>query len=86
VGERLFRSLHKFTVMFGVRHGSVLAPLLFAVFLDEYKLDRNRFIVVYVDDILLIYPSIVNLENLIYLCERELNWLDMVVNYKNLVV
>ena len=48
--------------------------LLFAVFLDELSdtcnLYRNRFIVVYADDILLIYPSVVNLENLIHLCER----------------
>ena len=65
--------------MFGVRHGSVLAPFLFVVFLDELSdtcnLDRNRFIVVYDDDILLISPSVVNLENLIHLCERELTWL-----------
>jgi len=70
-----------FTVMFGVRQGSVLAPFLFAVFLDELSdtcnLDRNRFVVVYADDILLISPTVVNLENLIHLCERELNWLDV---------
>ena len=51
-----------FTVMFDVRQGSVLAPFLFAVFLDELSdtcnLDRNRFIVVYADD----------LENFIHLC------------------
>ena len=38
-----------FTVIFGVRQGSVLAPFLFAVFLDELSdtcnLDHNRFIV-----------------------------------------
>ena len=71
--------------------GSVLAPFLFAVFLNELSntcnLDSNRFIIVYADDILLISPSVVNLENLIHLCERELNWLDMTINYKkNLVV
>ena len=75
-----------FTVMFGVRQGSVLAPFLFAVFLDELSdtcnLDRNRFVVVYADDILLISPTDVNLENLIHLCERELNWLAMAINYK----
>jgi len=75
-----------FTVMFGVRQGSVLAPFLFAVFLNELSdtcnLDSNRFIIVYADDILLISPSVVNLENLIHLCERELNWLDMTINYK----
>ena len=67
-----------FTVMFGVRQGSVLAPFLIAFFLDELtdtcNLDRNRFIVVYADNILLMSPSVVNLENLIHLCERELNW------------
>ena len=71
--------------MFGVRQGSFLAPFLFAVFLDELSdtcnLDCNRFIVVYADDILLISTSVVNLENLIHLCERELNWLDMAINY-----
>ena len=75
---------------FGVRQSSVLAPFLFAVFLDELSdtcnLDRIRFIVVYSDDILLISPSVVNRENLIHLCERELNWLDMAINYKNIVV
>jgi len=45
-------------------------------------LDRNRFIVVYADDILLISTSVLNLENPIHLCERELNWLDMAINYK----
>ena len=76
------------SVMFGVRQGSVLAPFLFAVFLDELSdtcnLDRNRFIVVYADDILLISPSVVNLKNLIHLCELELNWLDMAINYKKI--
>jgi len=70
-----------FTVMFGVRQGSVLAPFLFAVFVDELSdtcnLDRNRFIVLYAGDILLISPSVVNLENLIHLCDR-----DMAINYK----
>jgi len=58
-----------FTVMFGVRQGSVLAPFLFAVFIDELSdtCNPNRFIVVYADDILLISPSVVNLENLIHL-------------------
>ena len=75
-----------FTVMFGVRQGSVLASFLFAVFLNELSdtcnLDCNRFIVVYADDILLISLSVVNLENLIHLCKWELNWLYMAINYK----
>jgi len=57
----------------------VYVRALFAVFLDELSdtcnLDGNRFIVVCADDILLISPSVINLENLIHLCERELTWL-----------
>ena len=79
-----------FTVMFGVRQGSVLVPFLFAIFLDELSdkcnLARNRFIVVYADDILLTSPSVLNLENLINLCERDLNWLDMAINYKKILL
>ena len=41
-----------------------------------------RFIIVYADDILFISHFVVNLENLIHLCERELNWLNMAINYK----
>ena len=70
--------------------GSVIAPFLFAVFLDEISdtcnLGRNRFVVVYAYDILLISTSVVNLENLIHLCERELNWLDMAINYKKILL
>ena len=64
--------------------------LLFAVFLDELSdtcnLYRNRFIVVYADDTVLISPSVVNLENLIHLCKRELNWLYMAINYKKILL
>ena len=62
------------------------SPFYFAVFLNELSdtcnLYCNRCIVVYADDILLISLSVVNLENLIHLCERELNWLDTAINYK----
>jgi len=67
------------------RVGYVRAPFLFPVS-DMCNLDRNQFIVVYADDILLISPSLVNLENLIHLWERELNWLDMVINYKKILL
>jgi len=36
----------------------------------------------YADDILLIAPSVLELENLFHACERELSWLDMAINYK----
>ena len=75
-----------FTINFGVRQGSVLSPFLFAIYLDDLcKLcteERCRFIVVYADDIMLISPSIVELERLLHACENELNWLDMAINFK----
>jgi len=64
----------------------VLSPFLFAVYLDNLRKlcveDRNRFIVVYADDIMLISPSIVETECLLQACEGELNCLDMVINFK----
>ena len=44
--------------------------------------DRGRFIIVYADDILLLSPSVMDLEKLVHLCERELIWLDMTINCK----
>jgi len=73
-----------FAVTYGVRQGSVLAPFLFAIYLDLNEtcfLDHGRFIILYADDILLISQSVVDLEKLLHLCERELHWLDMAINF-----
>ena len=75
----------KFAVNFGVRQGSVLSPFLFALYLDDLcnlcMGDRSRFIVVYDDDIMLISPSVVEIERLLHACENELNWLDLAINF-----
>ena len=75
-----------FTVAYGVRQGSVLAPFLFAVYLDNLcemcSFDRGRFIIVYADDILLLSPSVMDFEKLVHLCERELIRLDMTISAK----
>ena len=39
-------------------------------------------VILYADDILLISPSITNLERLLHRCEHELSWLDMSINLK----
>ena len=38
--------------------------------------------ILYADDILLLFPSVTYLERLLHLCENELAWLDMTINFK----
>lgn len=65
----------------GVRQGSVLSPILFAIYIDDLISTNNRFsIVVYADDILLISPSVSRLQELFSVCEFELVKLDMDIN------
>jgi len=75
-----------FRVNFGVRQGSVLSPFLFNIYLDNLaKLNNynNRsFVIIYVDDILLIAQSVSELQKLLSACENELQLLDMVINRK----
>jgi len=63
--------------------GLFLAPFLFAIYLDGLSEictpNCGRFIILYADDILLMTYSVVDLEKLIHLCERELNWSDMTI-------
>jgi hypothetical protein len=75
-----------FKINFGVRQGSVLSPHLFAIYLDgivdRLSFKHNFFVVLYADDILLVAPSICELQRLLFVCESELNWLDMLINVK----
>jgi len=41
----------------------------------------ERFVFIYADYIILLDPSITELERLLHACERELEWLDMSINY-----
>ena len=63
---------------FGVRQGSVLSPILFAMYLDDLavnsQLHSGTFLLLYADDILLLAPSITKLEKLLHACEEELTW------------
>ena len=67
---------------FGVRQGSVLSPHLFAVLLDDmvaHLTFRNKLsIVLYADDILLLAPSVSELQRLaccVYVSESSNGWI-----------
>ena len=44
--------------------------------------ERYLHIILYADDILLLAPSVTQLEKLLRKCEEELSYLDMVINVK----
>ena len=72
---------------FSVRQGLVMSPLSFAVYVDDLAkcCDCSRvyiYIVLYADDILLLTPTVSELQNLLNTCERELQALDLVINVK----
>jgi len=67
----------------------VLSPSLFAIYLNDIisllPLTQRYCIILYADDMLIIAPSVSELQNIVNICERELNRLDMILNVKNLV-
>ena len=69
-----------------MRQGSVLSPFLFAILLNDLgalcKPECKLYIILYADDILLLAPRVTALEELLHVCERELAWLDMAINFK----
>ena len=79
-----------FQIKLGVRQGSSLSPILFAVYINDiigrYNIGQNSFIVLYADDILLISPSICELQKLLVRCEQELEWLNMYINVKKILL
>lgn len=75
-----------FAISSGVRQGAVLSPLLFAVYLSDItikcSLIPSCYVLLYADDILLIAPSVNELQRQFLRCESELIWLDMSINVK----
>ena len=66
--------------------GSVLSPLLFAVYINElimsFPNNCRVYAILYADDILLISPTACMLQNMLTTCELELQALDLVINPK----
>ena len=77
---------------FGVRQGSVLSPLHFAIYLDDIVDNRlttnHNYVIFYADDLLLISTSVCGLQMLLNVCEHELTiaYLDMSNIVKNRIV
>ena len=75
-----------FQINFGVRQGSVLSPVLFAIYVDDVarccKKERYLHMILYADDILLLASPVTQLERLLRKCEEELSYLDMAINVK----
>ena len=65
-----------------VRQGGVLSPVIFAIYIDNLV---NRIfvpmgILLYEDDVILLSPSVMDLQKMLNICESNLNWLDMWLN------
>ena len=86
-----------FNLATGTRQGGVLSPVLFNIYLDEVIAVAlrsgvgchigiiNVAILVYADDILLLAPTVSSLQLLLDICHKELDKLEMEINYKKTV-
>jgi len=76
------------------RWGVITLLFLFALYIDNVVMKVNdsilgcymkwvcTSILLYADDILLVAPSVTSLQQLLHLCEQELDWLGMSLNVK----
>jgi len=75
-----------FRLQIGVRQGSVLAPVLFAIYINEILLNTHKhrygYVLAYADDILLIARTCSGLQALFDIVESEINSLNLSLNVK----
>ena len=76
----------------GVRQGGVISPVLFTVYVDDIieRLNDSKlgcFIgdlylgcIMYADDLILISASVFILQNMIFICEKKAEYIDMKIN------
>ena len=71
----------------GVKQGSVLRPILFAVLLDDLVDRRTNgrfsYVILYADDIILVSSSLCDLQIQLPACGREFKYLDIPINVDN---
>ena len=76
----------EFSIESGVRQGSVSSPFLFSIHVYDlaksYSSFIRSFIVLYADDILLLAPTVSQLQKLLTNCDSVLDQLDMAINSK----
>ena len=79
-----------YKLLAGVRQGGVLSPTLFSIYVDDFLKKFNRFgcylygisisAVMYADDLVLLAPSIAEMQTMLNYCVEELNRLDLNIN------
>ena len=79
-----------YRILSGVRQGGVLSPTLFAIYVDNFLQSFKSFgcsifglsvsALMYADDLILLAPSITELQNMLNMCCNELKLLDLKIN------